>query len=323
MTNNIIILAAGKGSRMKSNKLKVLHEIAGKPIIQYVIDAVNHANNKLYVVIGHQKDNLEATINDPTISLVEQKEQLGTGHAVQQVAPLLDPTQQNSTLILTGDSPLLQKETLKKLIETHETTQASATILSTHVDNPHGYGRILRDKQGNVEGIREQKDCNPEQANISEINSGVYIFKTQHLLEHIHNLTTNNNQKEYYLTDIIEILKQQSHKIESYCTENNFEVLGINTRQDLSIANEVIYRLNNEKLMTNGVTIIDPKSTFIDSTVTIESDTIIEPFTILKGQTTIKSNATIGPFVELNNTNIPENSIVKKETVSQFQNINN
>ncbi len=323
MTNNIIILAAGKGSRMKSNKLKVLHEIAGKPIIQYVIDAVNHDNNKLYVVIGHQKDNLEATINDSTISLVEQKEQLGTGHAVQQVAPLLDPTEQNSTLILTGDSPLLQKDTLKKLIETHETTQASATILSTHVDNPHGYGRILRDKHGNVEGIREQKDCTPEQANISEINSGVYIFKTQHLLEHIYNLTTNNNQKEYYLTDIIEILKKKSYKIESYCTENNFEVLGINTRQDLSIANEVIYRLNNEKLMTNGVTIIDPKSTFIDSTVTIESDTIIEPFTILKGQTTIKSNATIGPFVELNNTNIPENSIVKKETVSQYQNINN
>tara|TARA_A100001015_G_scaffold320718_1_gene448177 strand:+ start:2747 stop:3712 length:966 start_codon:yes stop_codon:yes gene_type:complete len=319
MKNNVIILAAGKGTRMKSNKLKVLHELAGKPIIQYVIDAVNNQDNKLYIVIGHQGNEVEAIIGNSEITYVEQKTQLGTGHAVQQVMTHLNEDDDSSTLILTGDSPLIQKDTLAQLIAIHNESNASATILTTMLENPHGYGRILRGEMGTVLGIKEQKDCNEEEAQIKEINSGVYIFNTKRLVEHIFNLSTNNKQKEYYLTDIIEILKTKGEVVTSFCTENNYEVLGINTRLDLSKANQILFNLNNEKLMKNGVTIIDPRSTFIDSTVQIGNDTIIEPFTILRGKTTIGSNCHIGPYVELNNVTVEKNSTITLQNMHLFK----
>ena len=322
MKNNIIILAAGKGTRMKSSKLKVLHELAGTPIIQYVINAVNNNNNKLFVVVGHQSTEVENTINNKDITFIEQKEQLGTGHAVQQVISELKNNIEGSTLILTGDSPLIQKDTLDQLIATHNESNASATVLTTMLENPHGYGRIIRGDMGTVLGIREQKDCSEEETKIKEINSGVYIFKTNLLVDYIFNLSTNNKQKEYYLTDIIEILKSEGHVVNSYCTENNYEVLGINTRQDLSKANQILFQLNNEKLMKNGVTILDPKSTFIDSTVQIGSDTIIEPFTIIKGKTEIGSNCHIGPFVEINNVIVEKNTVIKKENIKELTKVN-
>ena len=313
MKNNIIILAAGKGTRMKSNILKVLHEIAGIPILQYVINAVTNASNKIFIVVGHQSGEVEATVGNASITFIEQKEQLGTGHAVQQVIPALSDNEENSTLILTGDSPLIQKETLDKLIETHHESNASVTILSTKIDNPQGYGRILRGNMGTVLGIKEHKDCSDEELKINEINSGIYIFNTALLKKYIFKLSTENKQGEYYLTDIIHILKNEGHVVSSFCTENEFEVLGINTRQDLAKANQIIFQLNNEKLMKNGVTILDPKSIFIDSTVEIGNDTVIEPFTIIKGQTEIGSNCKIGPFVNIDNVKIQKNSIITSD----------
>ncbi|RAP33673.1 hypothetical protein DID77_02675 [Candidatus Marinamargulisbacteria bacterium SCGC AG-439-L15] len=242
---NIIILAAGKGTRMKSELPKVAHKVNDIPMIDYVINASKSAGaSEIYIVIGHQAETLKTLINDNTLIYVEQKEQLGTGHAVQQVAPHIKESTNSITMVLAGDCPLISAQTLKALLETHHSTQAKASILTTKLDDPAAYGRILKNEHGQVIAIREAKDCTEDELKVSEINSGIYCFDTQKLFNALEKTNTNNKQGEYYLTDVIEILKQDGGTISAYCTKNSHEVLGVNTKEDLRHIETLAQKIN-------------------------------------------------------------------------------
>tara|TARA_Y100000591_G_scaffold329472_1_gene358130 strand:+ start:1449 stop:2423 length:975 start_codon:yes stop_codon:yes gene_type:complete len=317
---NAIILAAGKGSRMKSDTIKVLHQVAGKKILSYVLDAVQSCSPHIYVVVGYQAEQVQSAFRDLPITFINQHKQLGTGHAVQQVIPFLEKSTLKDTLILAGDCPLIKTSSLESLLTTHRNTNAAASILTTVMDNPTGYGRIIRSKDNHIEGIIEQKDCSPSQATISEINSGIYVFNTALLIENIANLQSNNNQQEYYLTDIIHILNQKGHTISGDIADDYTEIIGVNTRNDLAKINVSVYDSNNASHMEQGVTIIDPQSTFIDSDVSIGYDTIIHPFTILTGKTTIGNHCEIGPYSHLKNCSVLDNDVITHsitQTVNQ------
>jgi bifunctional UDP-N-acetylglucosamine pyrophosphorylase / glucosamine-1-phosphate N-acetyltransferase len=305
MSVKAIILAAGKGTRMKSDLLKVVHEVAGKPIVQYVIDSVNELGvTDIFTVVGHQAESVKENISDKNVQYVVQSEQLGTGHAVMQVDPHFEDNDSSTVIILAGDCPLIKTETLKKLIDSHQESNASVTILTTKMNEPAKYGRILRGKMGSVTGIKEAKDCTEKELQIKEINTGVYAFRADEMFKNLKKLDTNNAQGEYYLTDIIHILKRKGEVVSSYILEDSDQAIGVNTRLDLAKSNAVLYRENNLHFMEEGVTILDPNTTFIDSTVKIGQDTIIGPFTCIHGKTVIGSGCEIGPNSYIKNGNI-------------------
>ncbi len=307
-----MILAAGKGTRMKSEILKVVHQVAGKPIVNYVLDTVlNIGVEDVYLVVGHQANLVQQNICHANAHFVIQEDQMGTGHAVMQVQPLIPIDNNDTIMVLAGDCPLIEEETLQNLLAIHQESNALGTILTAIMENPGGYGRILRGQMGTVIGIKEAKDCTSEEKEIQEINTGVYIFDSQALFENLQYVDTNNTQKEFYLTDVIHLIKESGGAIAAYCAEDSNEVIGINTREDLANISKIIYQKNNIHFMQEGITIIDPNSTFIDSTVKIGGDTIISPFTIIKGHTVIGTHCKIGPhtFIEngtiVNETNLP------------------
>lgn len=300
-TNHIqaIILAAGKGTRMKSDTIKVLHEVGGKPILQWVIDALLASGIKdIYCIVGHQSEKIRATITHSAVTFIDQTEQLGTGHAVQIAVPHINPSP-GRTVILAGDCPLISVHTLHELQQ--YASQAKATILSTKLQSPGSYGRIKRDTKGKVIGIKEAKDCTDEEKAITEINTGGYIFETPALIHALSQLNANNSQNEYYLTDTIHILQSENQEVTAYCTPNNHESIGINGRQDLALVNRHMFNIKRNELMQQGVTLIDPDSCFIDPTVSIEPDTIIHPFTTIKGNSTIQAHCEIGPYAYIEN----------------------
>lgn len=300
-----IILAAGKGTRMKSDLLKVLHHVAGKPILYHVLDTVLDLGvEEIFVVVGHQAQQVQTLISHPKVRFVEQAEQLGTGHAVLQVSPFLD-NPNDTVIVLAGDCPLIEESTLKNLLAIHQESNASGTVLTAQMQDPGSYGRIIRGQMGTVLGIKEAKDCSPEELGISEINTGVYAFKVGSMFKNLSKVDTNNTQKEYYLTDVIQWMKTSGEPVAAYCTEDPDQVVGINTRLDLAKINHIIYQRNNVYFMEQGVTILDPPSTFIDSTVTIGSDTIISPFTVIRGQTILGTHCKIGPHSFIENTTVP------------------
>ena len=304
-----IILAAGKGTRMKSDKLKVLHQVAGKPIVSYVVDTVLELGfDEVLLVIGHQADEIKKQIQHPKVKFVIQEEQLGTGHAVMQAKPHLDKSPDNQVMVLAGDCPLITKQTLSELINTHNETNAEATILSTVVDDAANYGRILRGEMGSVIGIKEAKDCTKKELAIKEINTAIYMFQEKELVDSLGKISTNNKQGEYYLTDVIHILKEAGKAVSAYITEDADQTIGVNTRMDLSMINKVIYQRHNLELMKNGVTIIDPDTTFIDQHVQIGQDTVINPFTIIQGKTTIGKHSNIGPNSVIINATLDDNT---------------
>ena len=316
MSRYAIILAAGKGTRMKSSLLKVAHDVAGKPIVEYIIDTVRAlGSEQTYLIVGHQADMMKERFNGSDITHVMQEEQLGTGHAAQQVDTYL-AGKKGTVIVLAGDCPLIQKETLEKLITKHQESNAACTILSTKMDEPAKYGRILRGPMGSVIGIREAKDCSSEELAIQEINTGVYAFNVDDLFTSLKEVKTENAQGEYYLTDVIEILKAKGKPVSGYCMDDPDEAIGINTRMDLAKTNAVIYKRNNQKFMEEGVTIKDPRTTFIDSTVQIGIDTIIEPFSVIKGETKIGQNCRIGSHTRIENREIKEG-----ETVAPHSNL--
>ena len=315
MKTNAIILAAGKGTRMKSELLKVAHHVAGKPIVSYVADTVQHIGiDNIYMVIGHQADSIKALFDTQNVQFVLQDKQLGTGHAVMQVSPTYSLKEESTVLILAGDCPLIKPDTLTNLLNMHTESNAAATILTTKMEEPASYGRILRGNMGTVLGIKEAKDCTEDELKIKEINTGVYAFNSSFLFENLKNLNTNNTQGEYYLTDIIHILKAHGEPISAYCIDDSDQAIGINTRLDLAKSNQVIYQRNNHHLMTEGVTILDPRSTFIDSTVKIGQDTIINPFTVIKGNTVIGNHCVIGSHCYLENISFEDNSIISSHS---------
>lgn len=235
-----VILAAGKGTRMKSDLPKVVHKIDNRELVNYVIDQAEAVDSsETYLVVGYKKDIVIDATSDRGVSYVEQKEQLGTGHAVMMAEESLKD-KDGAVLILCGDVPLLRSETLNKLKETHEKENAFATVLTTKVENPFGYGRIIKDADGNIEKIVEQKDANEEEKKVDEINSGVYLIDCKSLFGALKNISSNNAQNEYYLTDVIAILKSEGKKVTTYLTEDYTEIYGINTLEQLKEAEEVI-----------------------------------------------------------------------------------
>jgi len=316
MITNAIVLAAGKGTRMKSGRLKVAHEVAGKPIVGYVLDAVLAVGvSEVYLVVGHQAETLKQEIKHSKVTFVTQEQQLGTGHAVIQVAPYFtNETQKSTVIVLAGDCPLIKAKTLENLIAIHHESNAAVTVLTTKMASPGQYGRILRGRMGTLTGIKEAKDCTLKEREITEINTGIYAFDANLLFEHLGKLNTNNTQGEYYLTDIIHILKESGKVVSAYCMEDSDQAIGINTRMDLAKTNEILYQENNIHFMEHGVTIVDPKTTFIDSTVTIGQDTIIGPFTCIHGESKIGANCEIGPHCYIRNGIVEDHNIISPFT---------
>ena len=298
-----VILAAGKGTRMRSKYPKVLHKVGGKPMLQHVIDAASEAGcDEKVIIVGHEAELVEEMVGSQG-KIALQAEQLGTGHAVMQTAEALKGFS-GTALILCGDTPLLEGVELKKFCEAHQASGAAATVLTAIMDDPFGYGRIVRDAKGNVQAIVEQKDATEEQKAIKEINTGIYCMECPLMFDVLATLTNDNAQGEYYLTDVLEKLNQAGQKVGGVITKDSDLVMGINSRKQLSVAEGVMRQRILDKLMDNGVTIMDPASTFIEGTVKIGRDTIIYPYTWLEGSTVIGEDCEIGPNARFTNVKI-------------------
>ena len=298
-----VILAAGKGTRMRSKYPKVLHKVGGKPMLQHVIDAATVAGcDEKVVIVGHEAELVEKMVGSQG-KIALQAEQLGTGHAVMQTAEALKGFT-GTALILCGDTPLLEGEELKKFCEAHKASGAAATVLTAVMDDPFGYGRIVRDEKGNVQAIVEQKDATEAQKAIKEINTGIYCMECPLMFDVLATLTNDNAQGEYYLTDVLEKLNQAGQKVGGVVTEDSDMVMGINSRKQLSVAEGVMRQRILDKLMDSGVTIMDPASTFIEGSVKIGRDTIIYPYTWLEGTTEIGEDCEIGPNARFTNVKI-------------------
>ncbi|EOL49132.1 glmU protein [Enterococcus phoeniculicola] len=318
-TRYAIIMAAGKGTRMKSKLYKVLHSVAGKPMVEHIINRVVETNPaEIITIVGHGAEMVKEQLGNRS-KYALQEEQLGTGHAVLQAEPFLKG-KEGTTLVISGDTPLLTSETLNNLFEYHQGKKASATILTAHAENPTGYGRILRDHVGIVKKIVEQKDATIEEARVQEINTGTYCFDNEALFEALNKVETNNAQGEYYLTDIIEILKNEGKTVAAYQTDSFEESLGVNDRIALANANKSMRERINNMHMVNGVTFIDPANTYIDEGVKIGSDTLIEAGVHIKGETVIGEDCFIGANSQIEDSVIEDNvkilsSVVEKSLV--------
>lgn len=295
-----VILAAGKGTRMKSNLPKVLHEILGKALVGYVLDSVKHITNENFVIVGHHAEEVEKYVisHYENAKTVLQSPQLGTGHAVSMICPMLE-NYSGQVLILCGDTPLITEDTLKKFVEYHKENKSDITVMSAIFENPTNYGRIIRDTDNSLKCIVEEKDATLEQKAIKEVNAGIYCINWAKVKSAFSQLTSNNAQGEYYLTDIIEWGKKNGLSVNAYIMENNIETFGINSRVQLAEALKLLQKRINEKHMINGVTIVDPETTYISADTEIGQDTIIYPSTYIEGENKIGSNCKIGPVAHL------------------------
>lgn len=291
-----VILAAGKGTRMKSETPKVLHKIFEKPLLGYVLDNIKTITNENFVIIGHHADEVKEYVekNYQNAKTVLQTPQLGTGHAVSMVCPYLKDFK-GQVLILCGDTPLITSETLKKFVEFHNSNNSDLTVMSTIFETPTNYGRIIREQDGSLKCIVEEKDATPEQKAVKEVNAGIYILDWAKIAPAFSQLTSNNAQGEYYLTDIIEWGKKNNLKVNAFILENSDEIYGINSRKNLAEATRIMNTRKLNSLMDNGVTIVDPNSTWISEDTEIGTDTIIYPSTYIEGSNKIGKNCKIGP----------------------------
>lgn len=311
-----IILAAGKGTRMKSKLYKVLHPVSGQPMVEHIINRVSETNpDQIITIVGHGAEQVKAQLGERS-EYALQAEQLGTGHAVLQAASFLQG-KEGTTLVISGDTPLLTTETLNNLFEYHQGKNASATILTAQAEDPTGYGRIIRDHIGIVEKIVEQKDTTPEEALVQEINTGTYCFDNQALFEALNKVGTDNAQGEYYLTDIIEILKDAGKTVAAYQTEDFDESMGVNDRIALAKANELMRQRINKMHMVNGVSFVDPATTYIDAGIEIGSDTVIEAGVQLQGKTVIGSDCVIGAHSRIVDSVIEDHVVVEHSVIEK------
>ncbi|HEY9297378.1 MAG TPA: bifunctional UDP-N-acetylglucosamine diphosphorylase/glucosamine-1-phosphate N-acetyltransferase GlmU [Phormidium sp.] len=300
----VAILAAGRGTRMKSQLPKVLHPLGGRSLVERVIQSCLEINPiRRIVIIGYEGEKVKTALNNiPDLEFVEQKEQLGTGHAIQQLLPHLEGFSKD-LLVLNGDVPLLRPQTIKHLIETHKKNQNSATLLTAHLPNPKGYGRVFCNGQNIIQQIVEDRDCTAAQKQNNRINAGVYCFHWPDLAKVLPELKADNDQKEYYLTDAVNALQP----VMAVDVEDYEEIIGINDRKQLAVVHQILQDRVKDYWMTAGVTLIDPDSTTIDDTVQLQPDVIIEPQTHLRGKSVIGTGCRIGPGCLIENSQIGEN----------------
>ncbi len=294
----VIILAAGKSTRMKSGLPKVLHKLCGRPMLNYVLDLVTALKPAQTVVVLGHKQELVRQFLPGGVKIAIQKKLIGTADAVKTGLGALKGLP-GTVLILYGDNPLLKKETLKKLIDYHQQNNSDATLLTAQLKKPSGYGRIMRDKYSSICGIVEEKDADEVQRDIQEINTGIMVFNKEKLAAHLGLIRPQNRKKEYYLTDIIGIFAQKKYLVDSLKVADPQEALGINTRAELAQANRLMQKIINDKLMREGVTLVDPDSTFINYGTRIGQDTVIYPFTVIERDVRIGKRCYVGPFAHL------------------------
>lgn len=289
-----IVIAAGKGTRMKSKNSKLVQKIFGKEVVKRaIINAKKTGINDVITVVGYMKEQVQAVLGDE-VKYVEQHEMLGTGHAVMQASPLLEG-KKGKVLVLNGDVPIIRPETLEKLLTKSIQNKEYATLLTAIYDNPKGYGRIVRDEGGNVKAIVEEKDATDKEKDIKEINAGIYCFDIEGLLDALKDIKPNNAQNEYYLTDVIKIMGDKGLKTGAVIAEDNTEILGVNDRMELQLLTKVLQHRINTEHMRNGVTIEDINNTYIYDDVIIGMDTVIHPNTTIKSDVEIGEDCEIGP----------------------------
>lgn len=295
-----VILAAGKGTRMKSNTPKVLHKIFEKPLLGYVLDNVKNIVNESFVIVGHHAEEVTEYVekNYKSAKTVLQSPQLGTGHAVSMVCPFLQNFE-GEVIILCGDTPLITEKTLKDFLEYHNSKNSDLTVMSTVFENPTNYGRIIRESDNSLKCIVEEKDATADQKAVKEVNAGIYCLNWGKIKDAFSQLTSNNAQGEYYLTDIIAWGKKNNLNVNAYILENSDEIYGINSRSNLATATKIMNERKLNSLMDNGVTIVDPLSTWISEDTQIGSDTVIYPATYIEGKNIIGKNCKIGPCAHL------------------------
>lgn len=307
-----IILAAGMGTRMKSQMPKVLHKVCGKELVSWVIDSSKKAGAKEVVtVIGHMAEKVKETLGDSTKYAV-QSEQKGTGHALMQAESFIDD---GYVMVLTGDAPLITSQTMENAVKFHEESGNSATVITAVFDDASGYGRIVRDSDGNVMKIVEHKDATEEERKICEINSGMYVFCGKDLQFALKKLTPNNAQGEYYLTDTLEILLKEGKKIGGYVIEDNDEIRGINDRVQLAEAEKIMQKRIITEHMRNGVTFVLPETTIVEDNVVIGNDTIVYPNVYIKSGTEIGSCCSIGQGTQITASKIADNVTIQSSVL--------
>lgn len=320
-----VVLAAGEGSRMKSERPKPLHRLCGKPMLMYVLDSLalcgaDHA----VVVVGHKGDWVTKSIGEQSppvpVSFVEQRVQRGTGDAAMiGLTGLGDEPEDGDVIILPGDAPLLRSDTIAALVEGHRSTGVAATVLTAVVDDPTGYGRIVRGRDGRVTRIVEQRDATPEELEIHEINTSIYVVKRSLLAPALRRLSPNNAQGEYYLTDVVAVLARSGHPVDSVVAPTAVEAAGVNDRLQLAVAEAELRARTNESLLRSGVTMLDPANTYVDTTVIVGRDVTLFPGTILQGDTVIGDGCEIGPNTQLVDCAIGERTRVVASTGRRAQ----
>ncbi len=312
-----VVLAAGEGTRMKSKVPKVLHKLCGKSMIAHLLEGLNTLVDLTVVVIGHKGEEVKAEIGQGVVYAIQEK-QLGTGHAVAQTLEHIP--EKGQVIIACGDTPLLNKEIFKNLLYHHRDWGSVITVLTAELEDPRGYGRIIRDKKGKVTRIIEDRDASPREKEVKEINTGTYCVEAYWLKKEIETIASKNNTGEYYLTDLVEILARQEHNVSGYKIEDFNLARGINDRVQLARAEEIMRKRINKGLMEEGVTMIDPSSTYIDHGVKVGKDTVIYPQTIIQGDSAIGEDCRIGPQSRLVNSSLGDgvlfqNSVITDSTV--------
>jgi len=317
----VLILAAGEGTRFKSEKIKVLHTLMGKSMLQLVLDCVFRLRpEKIHIVVGYQKEDVMKAVLSRKVDFVFQKRQLGTAHAVLAAREVLKGDREKDLLIINADLPLLRAETLKPFLSLHQKEGNSLTFLSAELENPAGFGRILRSGDKIIK-IIEEKDATPSQRRIKEINAGVYLFKIKDLLQALPKVSNQNKKKEYYLTDVIEILINENKKVGLYKTSLLEEITGINSRYELAKAIEAIRERKVKSLTEKGVTVYDPSTAWIDLDVKIGQDTIIYSSVIVEGKTVIGSQCQLYPFIHIINSRLGDRVKILSSTMIEESSI--
>jgi len=309
---SIVILAAGKATRFKSERSKLLHSLAGRPLGEYVVRAgIEAGPEKILMVIGHDAEAVREVLARPGVEFIQQKEQLGTGHALMVARAQLEALKSSTVVVVVGDAPLLRAETLQAFVDAHQKARAALSVLTMRLEQPQGYGRIVHSKEAGVRAIVEEKLCTAAQRKIREVSSGILCFSRPDILKHLNQLSNKNAQKEYLLTDLVAIFNRRGKKVTGFFVEDPREVLGVNDRVQLALVERILRVRKAEALMRDGVTIVNPEATYIDAEVEVGNDTVIEPGVSLLGRSRVGRGCTIRAYSTIADTTLGDGVLVR------------